>query len=36
MSGRRDYYQDPDAPAANSLVPGGSALVTDEAGRVLM
>ncbi|MGW0433677.1 NUDIX domain-containing protein [Micromonospora sp. NPDC003197] len=36
MSGRRDYYNDPDAPAANSLVPGGSALVTDEAGRILM
>ncbi|MGW0433689.1 NUDIX domain-containing protein [Micromonospora sp. NPDC003197] len=36
MSGRRDYYHDPDSPAANSLVPGGSALVTDEAGRVLM
>lgn len=36
MSRRRDYYHDPAAPEANSLVPGGSALVTDDAGRVLM
>lgn len=36
MTGRRDYYHDPTAPKANSLVPGGSALVTDEAGRVLL
>ncbi|MEV4641609.1 NUDIX domain-containing protein [Actinoplanes sp. NPDC049548] len=36
MTGRRDYYHDPDAPAANSLVPGGSALVVDGDGRVLM
>lgn len=36
MSGRRDYYHDSTAPTANSLVPGGSALVTDEAGRVLL
>ena len=36
MSGRRDYYHDPAAPQANSLVPGGSALVTDEAGWVLL
>lgn len=35
VSGRRDYYHDPNAPAANSLVPGGSALVVDEHGRVL-
>jgi ADP-ribose pyrophosphatase YjhB (NUDIX family) len=33
---RTDYYNDPDAPAANSLVPGGQALVTDDRGRVLM
>jgi ADP-ribose pyrophosphatase YjhB (NUDIX family) len=33
---RTDYYNDPDAPPANSLVPGGQALVTDEQGRVLM
>lgn len=36
MSRRRDYYRDSRAPKANSLVPGGSALVTDEAGRILM
>ena len=33
---RQDYYQDPHAPAANSLVPGGSALVSDEKQRVLL
>jgi ADP-ribose pyrophosphatase YjhB (NUDIX family) len=36
VSGRRDYYHDPTAPKANSLVPGGSAIVTDDHGRVLM
>lgn len=36
MSGRRDYYHDPAAPRANSLVPGGSALVLDDQGRVLL
>ncbi|MFI5494637.1 NUDIX domain-containing protein [Actinoplanes sp. NPDC051859] len=36
MSNRRDYYRDPGAPIANSLVPGGSALVVDEQGRVLL
>ncbi|WP_194829021.1 NUDIX domain-containing protein [Nocardia sp. XZ_19_231] len=36
MSSRRDYYRDPSAPRANSLVPGGSVLVTDGAGRILM
>jgi len=36
VSRRRDYYHDPAAPKANSLVPGGSALVVDDAGRVLM
>ncbi|MFE3024397.1 NUDIX domain-containing protein [Nocardia tengchongensis] len=36
MSSRRDYYRDPNAPKANSLEPGGSALVVDEVGRVLM
>lgn len=36
MSGRRDYYRDPHAPKANSLKPGGSAIVTDEQGRILM
>ena len=33
---RRDYYLDPAAPKANSLVPGASALVIDQSGRVLM
>ncbi|MBL1073447.1 NUDIX domain-containing protein [Nocardia sp. 2] len=36
MGSRRDYYEDPDAPKANSLKPGGSALVVDDVGRVLM
>lgn len=36
MTGRRDYYREASAPAANSLVPGASAIVTDERGRVLM
>ncbi len=34
--GRRDYYDDPDAPAANSLVPAASAIVADESGRILL
>jgi ADP-ribose pyrophosphatase YjhB (NUDIX family) len=33
---RRDYYRDPGAPAANSLVPGASAIVVDEAGRIAL
>jgi ADP-ribose pyrophosphatase YjhB (NUDIX family) len=33
---RTDYYRDPDAPAANSLVPGASAIVTDDEGNVLL
>ncbi|MFD7843520.1 NUDIX domain-containing protein [Nocardia sp. NPDC059764] len=36
MGPRRDYYRDPNAPKPNSLKPGGSALVVDDAGRVLM
>ncbi|MEV4236288.1 MULTISPECIES: NUDIX domain-containing protein [Nocardia] len=36
MSRRRDYYRDPNAPKANSLVPGGSALVVDDDGAILM
>ena len=36
MSRRTDYWDDPAAPAANSLVPGGSALVTDDDGRILL
>ncbi|MFF0531248.1 NUDIX domain-containing protein [Nocardia amikacinitolerans] len=33
---RRDYYRDPDAPKANSLVPGGSALIVDQRGAILL
>ena len=34
--GRRDYYDDPAAPAANSLVPAASAVVLDDQGRILL
>jgi ADP-ribose pyrophosphatase YjhB (NUDIX family) len=34
--GRVDYYHDPNAPKANSLVPGASAIVTDGQGRILL
>jgi ADP-ribose pyrophosphatase YjhB (NUDIX family) len=34
--GRRDYYDDPSAPPANSLVPAASAVVVDESGRILL
>ncbi|MFB7655229.1 MULTISPECIES: NUDIX domain-containing protein [unclassified Streptomyces] len=34
--GRRDYEDDPQAPQANSLVPAASAVVTDDAGRILL
>jgi len=34
--GRVDYYDDPSTPPANSLVVGGSAIVTDEQGRILL
>ena len=33
---RTDYYNDPSAPKANSLVPAASAVVTDAEGRVLL
>lgn len=36
MSKRVDYYHDPEAPAANSLVVGGSAVVVDTEGRILL
>ena len=36
MGSRIDYYHDPNAPPANSLVPGASAIVVDEAGRILL
>ncbi|MFG2307678.1 NUDIX hydrolase [Streptomyces sp. NPDC048566] len=34
--GRRDYEDDPDAPAANSLVPAASVVVVGNDGRVLL
>lgn len=33
---RIDYYDDPDAPPANSLVPAASAIVIDNQQRVLL
>jgi ADP-ribose pyrophosphatase YjhB (NUDIX family) len=33
---RVDYYHDQNAPKANSLVPGASAIVADDQGRILM
>ena len=33
---RIDYYDDPSAPAANSLVPSANVIVVDDDGRVLM
>jgi ADP-ribose pyrophosphatase YjhB (NUDIX family) len=34
--GRRDYYDDPNAPAPNALVPAASAVVVDNEGRILL
>lgn len=34
--GRRDYYDDPEAPKANSLVPAASAVVIDPDGRIVL
>jgi ADP-ribose pyrophosphatase YjhB (NUDIX family) len=36
MAKRYDYYQDPEAPEANSLVVGSSAVVVDDEGRILL
>ena len=36
MSQRIDFYDDPDAPAANSLVPSVNVVVTNDAGDILM
>jgi len=33
---RREYYNDPQAPAPNSLVVATSAVVTDDTGRILL
>lgn len=34
--GRRDFYDDPEAPDANSLVPAASAIVVDDQVRLLL
>ncbi|WP_067453563.1 NUDIX domain-containing protein [Actinomadura macra] len=36
MARRIDYYDDPDAPAPNSLVPSVNMVVENEAGSILM
>jgi ADP-ribose pyrophosphatase YjhB (NUDIX family) len=36
VPGRIDYYNDPSAPEANSLVPSVNVVVTDEDGNVLV
>lgn len=33
---RIEHFNDPDAPRANSLVPAASAIITDQAGRILL
>ena len=33
---RVDYFHDPQAPAANTLVPAACAIVADHAGRILL
>lgn len=36
MARRFDYYDDPNAPAATSMVPSVNVVVVDDAGRLLM
>jgi 8-oxo-dGTP pyrophosphatase MutT (NUDIX family) len=36
MPSRYDYYNDPAAPKANSMVPSVNVVVTDDDGRILM
>jgi 8-oxo-dGTP pyrophosphatase MutT (NUDIX family) len=36
MTNRRDYLNDPTAPAVNSLVPAASIVAFDQAGRILL
>ena len=36
MSRRIDYFDDPDAPPANSIVPSANAVVIDANGRILL
>ena len=33
---RTDFYHDPHAPKANSIVPAASAIVTDDEGKILL
>ncbi|TDX04007.1 NUDIX hydrolase [Kribbella sp. VKM Ac-2566] len=36
MAQRIDYYDDPNAPAANSMVPSVNVVIENEAGEILM
>ncbi|GAA0264746.1 NUDIX domain-containing protein [Cryptosporangium japonicum] len=36
MGARIDYYDDPEAPTANSLVPSANVVVTNDSGDILM
>lgn len=36
MATRIDYFDDPAAPAANSMVPSVNVIVADDAGRILL
>ncbi|MFC9973212.1 NUDIX domain-containing protein [Spirillospora sp. NPDC127200] len=36
MGRRIDYYDDPEAPKANSLVPSVNVVVTDDEGKILL
>src|SRR6202522_4499045 len=36
MSRRIDYYDDPNAPKANSLIPSVNVIVVNDAGEILM
>src|SRR5829696_3991640 len=36
MSRRIDYYDDPQAPPANSMVPSANVVVTNDAGEILL
>lgn len=36
MSRRIDYYDDPDAPAANSMVPSVNVVVENDQGKILL
>lgn len=36
MSRRIDYYDDPDGPAANSMVPSVNVVVTNDRGQILL